>query len=96
MLLKASDSLHHCTLKVGADTHNLSSSLHLSCKSSLGCDELIEWKPWELNYAVVKGWLKACVGLTCNSVLDLIKCVSKSNLGCNLGNRVTCCLTCKS
>ena len=96
MLLQTSDGLHHGTFKVCADAHNFACSLHLSCEGSLGCYELIKWKPWELNYAVVKGRLKACIGLACDGIFNLIKGVTKCNLGSNLGDRISGCLTCKS
>ena len=92
MLLERSDSLHKGTLEVVADTHYLSGSLHLSGKCTLCCEELVERKSWNLDYTVIKHWLKACVCLLCDSVLDLIEVIAECNLGCNLGDRISCSL----
>ena len=95
MLFKWTYSLHKTTLEVIRYTHNLTSSLHLCCKCSLCRDKLIKWKSRYLNYTVVKCWLETCICLSCNCVLNLIKCITKCNLSCNLGNRITCSLRSK-
>ena len=69
MLFQRTDCLHHRTFKVGADTHYFTGGLHLCGEGSLGGNELIERKTRELDYTVVKGRLKACIGLTCDRVL---------------------------
>ena len=91
MLFQRTDSLHQCTFEVCTDTHDLSGCLHLGCQCSLRCDELIKRQTRHLNYAVVKR-LEACISFTCNGIFDFIQCVTKCNLGRNLGNRITCCL----
>ena len=53
-------------------------------------DEFIEGKSRHLDYHIVKHRLEACVGLLCNSVLDLIQCVAESDLRSNLRDRVSC------
>ena len=92
MLLQGTDGFHKGTLEVVADTHYLSGSLHLSGKCTLCCEELVERKSWNLDYTVIKHWLKACVCLLCDSVLDLIEVIAECNLGCNLGDRISCSL----
>ena len=78
-----------------ADTHNLTGSFHLSGKGSLSCNKFIKWKSRDLNYAVVKHWLETCICFSCDRIRDLIQCISKCDLRCNLCDRVTSCLTCK-
>ena len=58
-------------------------------------DEFIEGKSRHLDHHVVKHRLEACVGLLCNSVLDLIECVAEGNLCGNLRDRISCRLGCK-
>ena len=53
-------------------------------------DEFIKRKSRHLDYHIVKHRLEACVGLLCNSVLDLIQCVAESDLRSNLRDRVSC------
>ena len=95
VLLQRTDSFHECTLKVMADTHNLTGSFHLSSQCSLSCDEFIKWKSRDLDYTVVKHRLETCVCLACDRIRDLIEGISKSDLCCNFGDRVTGCLTCQ-
>ena len=95
MLLQGTDCFHKSTLKVMADTHNLTSSFHLSGKGSLSCDKFIKWKSRNLNDTVVKHRLETCVCFSSDGIRDLIQCISKCDLRCNLRDRVTSCLTCK-
>ena len=53
-------------------------------------DEFIEGKSRHLDYHIVKHRLETCVGLLCNSVLDLIQCVAESDLCGNLCDRIPC------
>ena len=53
-------------------------------------DEFIEGKSRHLDYHIVKHRLEACVGLLCNSVLDLIQCVAEGDLRGNLRDRISC------
>ena len=89
MLFQRTDCLHQSTFKVMADTHNLTGSLHLSGKCSLCCNKFIKGQTRNLNYTVVQHRLKACVGFTGNGIWNLIQSISQSNLGSNLGNRIT-------
>ena len=95
MLLQGTDCFHKSPLKVMADTHNLTSSFHLSGKGSLSCDKFIKWKSRDLNDTVVKHRLETCVCFSSDGIRDLIQCISKCDLRCNLRDRVTSCLTCK-
>ena len=89
MLLQRTERLHERALEISADTHNLARCLHLGSQMT-GCgDKFIERKTRHLHNAVVKGRLKAGIGLSCDCVLDLIQVVSQSNLGGNLGDRIT-------
>ena len=89
MLFKASDSFHERTFKISANAHYLTCCLHLCGKSSLRCKELVKRKPGDLYYTVVKCRLKRCIGLACNCILYLIKCVTKCDLCRNLGDRIS-------
>ena len=95
MLFQRTDGFHKCSLEVITDTHNFSGRFHLCCQCTFCADELIKWKSRDLNYTVVKHWLETCISFLCNCVLDLVQCISKSDLCCNLGNRISCCLRCK-
>ena len=53
-------------------------------------DKFIEGKSRHLDYHIVKHRLEACIGLLCNSVLDLIQCVTESDLCGNLCDRISC------
>ena len=90
MLLQRADGFHQRTFKVIADTHHLSGRFHLCCQCSLRTDKLIKWKSRKFYHAVVQHWLKACICLLCNRVFDLIQCITKGNLCCNLRDRISC------
>ena len=95
MLLQRTDSFHKCTFEIMADTHNLTGSFHLSSQCSLGSDEFIKWKSRNFNYTIVKHWLETCICFSCNGIRDFIQCISKRNLRCNFGNRITGSFTCQ-
>ena len=95
MLLQGTDRFHKSTFKAMTDTHNLSGSFHLCGKGSLCCNKFIKRKSRDLNYTVVKHWLKACVCFACDGIWNLIQCISKGNLCSNLSNGITGSLTCK-
>ena len=78
-----------------ADAHNLSCSFHLCCQCTFRCDEFIKWQTRNLNNTVIQHRLKACVCFASDGVRNLIQCVSKCDLGCNLSDRITGSLTCK-
>ena len=91
MLLQRTDCFHKSSLEVITDAHNFSGCFHLCCQCSLRTDKFIKWKSRDLNYYIVKHWLKTCIGLLCDCILDLIQIVSKCDLRCNLRDRVSCC-----
>ena len=72
MLLQGTDCFHQGAFKIMADTHNLSGGFHLGGQRSLCSNKFIKWKPWDLNYTVIKHWLKACIGFASNG----IQCIS--------------------
>ena len=92
MLFQGTDCLHQSAFKVGADTHDLAGGLHLGSQGTLGAYEFIEREPWHLDHAVIQHWLKACICLFCDRVLNLIQGITQGNLGSNLGNGVSGCL----
>ena len=90
--LSASYSLHDSLFKGCADSHYLTCCLHLSTEVTLSVNELIERPLRQLNYNVVERRLEAGICLACNGILDLIKGIADSDLSCDLGDRITCCL----
>ena len=90
MLLKGTDGFHERSLEIITDTHDLPGRLHLRGQRSLGADELIERKSRQLDDHIVQHRLEAGISLLCDGVLDLIQCVSKSDLRRHLGNGVAC------
>ena len=95
MLLQGTDCLHQGSLKVITDTHNLSGCLHLCGQRTFCGNEFIERQSRNLDNAVVEHRLKACVGFSGDSVLDLVKRIAKCDLCCNFCNRITGRLGCK-
>ncbi len=95
MLFQRPDRLHQRTLKVIADAHHFSRSLHLGRQCALRRDELIKRQSWDLDHAVVKRWLEAGISLAGDGVLDLIQRIAQRDLGRHLGDGITRCLTCQ-
>ena len=92
MLFQRTNCLHQSTLEVIADTHNLSSCLHLCCQCSLGTDKLIKWKSWNLNNAVIQHWFKAGIRFSCDCIWNFIQRISQRNLRSDLRDRISGCL----
>ena len=90
MLLQRADGFHQRTFKVVADTHHLSGCLHLCSQCSLCTDKLIKRKSRKFYDTVVQHWFKACICLLCDRIFDLIQCITKSDLCCNLRDRISC------
>ena len=92
MLLQRTDSLHQRSLKVIADTHDLSCSLHLGSQSPLGADKFVKGQSWDLYYAVIQHRLEAGICFAGNSIFDLIQGISQGNLCSHLSDRISCSL----
>ena len=89
MLFQRPNGLHKSTLKVIADTHNLTGCLHLCRQGSLCADEFIKGQTRDLHNTVVQHRLKAGISLACDGVRDLIQCITQGDLGRNLGNGIS-------
>src|SRR5699024_4762377 len=77
-------------LKAIADAHNLSRSLHLASKGPLSADKFIQRQSWEPYQTVIQQRLEACIGLSCNGILDLIQGISQRDLCSYFSNRISC------
>ena len=95
MLLQRTDGLHQCALKVVANTHDLSSGLHLRRQRVFCSDKFIERQTRNLNHTVIQHWLEAGIGLSGNGVFNLIQCVAQRDLRSHLCDRVSRRLTCQ-
>ncbi len=95
MLFERADRLHERPLKVRTDAHDLSCRFHLCRQCPLRRDKFVKRKPWHLDNTVVERRLKACVGLACDGIFDLVERVAECDLCGNLGDRIACRLGCE-
>ena len=76
MLLQGTKGFHQATLEAVADTHNLTGCLHLGGKGTFRGNEFIEGQTGDFYYTVVQCRFKACVGLACDGILNLVQSVA--------------------
>ena len=96
MLFQRTNCFHQSTFKVIANTHNFSGRFHLCGQSTFCCNKLIKWKSWYLNNTVIQHRFKTCICLSGNCIFNLIQCIPKCYLCCNLCNRISGCLRSQS
>ncbi len=89
MLLQGTDRFHHSTLKVVADTHHLSGSLHLRRQRTLCRDKFIKRESRNLDNTVIQHRLKARIRLSGDGVFYLVKSVAQRNFGGHFCDRVS-------
>ena len=95
MLFQRPECLHQCAFEICTNTHNLSGRLHLCCQRTLCLNKLIKRQSRNLNNHIIQSWLKACIGLAGNCILNFIQIISEGNLCCYLCDRITGCLGCQ-
>ena len=95
MLLQGTECFHQSTLKIIADTHDLTGRFHLGGQSTFCSNEFIKRQTRNLYYTVVQCRFKACVGLLCNRIFDFIQGIAQCDLRRYFCNRITCCLGCQ-
>ena len=90
--LQRTDALEQALLQVGADTHDLTGSLHL-CTQQVGCRcKLIEGETGQLGDHIIQLGLKGCIRI---SNLDLFQSHTHGDLCGHTGNGITGSLGCQ-
>ena len=92
---RAAHCFHDRLLERSADRHDFARRLHARTERSARVKEFIEGPFGKLDYNVVDGRLETGVRFARDVVLDFIERVTECDLGRNLGNGITRCLTCK-
>ena len=90
MLFQRTDGLHQSPLKIRADTHYFTGSLHLCGQRPFCRNKFVKRQPGQLHHTIIQCGLKAGTGFAGNGILNLIQRIAQGNLRRHPGNGIPC------